>query len=719
MGNETTNKNKATKWVDELTGIYNREGFYHYTRELLNQHPDLKFCLIYCNIRKFKVINDLFGREIGDSVLVHQAEKFREALGAKIASFGRMESDNFVFCVQKSIVDDGKWLKLGDIDFTVGGADYHFFSYFGLYSIEDANLTISSMVDKARAALDKAKDSYVQPYAWFKEDMWDSMMEEQQLTSDFKRAIEERQFKVYYQPICATNDGSIIGTEALVRWDKPGKGLVPPNSFIPLFERNGYINELDRYVREEVCRMIRSRMDLGLEPLPVSVNVSRVEFYNPHLCEEIRDVARKYNVPSHLIRIELTETAYADNPKQVQDAVQKLHEYGFSVLMDDFGSGYSSLNILKDLPIDILKIDMRFMDDLEKSQKAAIILEAIVRMAKWMRIRVVAEGVETHKEWDYLRSVECDLVQGYYFHKPMEEKLYLELLDKIETKEVGPKKEVKTDLDGIILDVFKHGNSRESLLFHSMLGGMGVFEMTNDYLEVIQVNRGYYETIYGSSENLTDEIQVLNKPIKEPELSVLLKACRAARENGKLQQTQLHHLREDGSYVWLSVKIRYLGNYGKSALFYFALDNIDEIKEAEQERYLRSYSEALLKVFDKVYRLDYDTGMAEVLHTSSSDGMAVNEKYYFMDFFDRFMGSISWMENPNAGEIIRSKELLDAALEESKNGSFALSYRVEPGPSNVRAVSAMFFKVSAQDGKDEYLCCIKKKYYRKKEGTAE
>lgn len=694
--------------LDDLTGIYNRQGFYYYTRELLDAHPGVQFCMIYCNIRKFKVINDLFGRQVGDRVLEYLAKSFKESLGSEIATYGRMNSDKFVCCVPESLIQNEQWTEIGNVEFSIRGTDYRFFSCYGIYEIEDTTLSVDSMVDKAHIAMETVKDNYVKPYAWFDSNMWDTMMEEQRLTSDFKRAIEEHQFKVFYQPICSTAAGRIIGAEALVRWDKPGEGMVSPGAFIPLFEKNGFISELDDYVLNNVCKMIKSRMDAGREVLPCSVNVSRIEFYNPLLCEKIHKTVKTYGIPEKLIRIEITESAYADNPDQVQEAVRRLHEYGFDVLMDDFGSGYSSFNVLKDLPIDVLKIDMRFMDDFTKNQKAAIILESIVRMAKWMQMRVVAEGVETQQEWDYLKSVECDLVQGYYFHRPMAEEAYLGLLDEYERNPDDAKLTQNPELDALVFDVFNHTNSRGNTLFYSMVGGMGIYEMGEDYLEVIQVNRGYYEVLYGTSEGLTEETQVINKPIEEPDKSILLKACRMAKERSSVEHVQLHHRREDGTYVWLGIKMRYLGNHGKRALFYFSLDNIDAVKAAEQVRYMQSYSEALMKVFDKVYRLNYDTGMAEVIHNSAEDEMEEWENYYFIDFFERFAEHIEWIGCKDAGMIIRDKEKLDKVLSESSSGSFSVTYNVRAEGVPVKTVTALFLKVTSVDGEPEYVCCIKR-----------
>ena len=261
--------------------------------------------------------------------------------------------------------------------------------------------------------------------------------------------------------------------------------------------------------------MLRERLDAGKHVVPVSINVSRVEFYNPELADEIKAIVDKYELPVDLVKIEITETAYADNPDQVQHAVKTLHDYGFLVLMDDFGSGYSSLNILKSLPIDILKIDMQFMDNLDGNEKASIILEAIIRMAKWMKLPVVAEGVETRKEWNYLKSMECEMVQGYYFYKPIPKEDFCEVLDQEDLQKYAVKERNLFELDDTIFDIFNHSNSKENMLFYDMIGGMGVMEMTGNALEILQVNRGYYEVFYGNEAPLSEITSVLHKKIQE------------------------------------------------------------------------------------------------------------------------------------------------------------------------------------------------------------
>ena len=689
--------------LDELTGIYNQQGFFQATEALLKDHPKDSFCLIYWNIRKFRVTNDLFGWESGDKVLIHWANTLREMLQNELAVYGRLEHDNFVCCVQESFLENNNWMKLGEISFSAGDTEYHFFSCCGLYKITDPALPLGHMIDKARAAMETIKTNYMTMYAWYDDSMWNALLEEQRMNNEFKNAIEEKQFKVYYQPICRATDGLITSAEALVRWIHPTRGMVSPGAFIPLFEKNGFISILDRYVWNEVCAMQQSRLDQGLSTVPVSVNVSRVEFYNPTLCEDIRDIAKKHNISPDLLKIEITESAYADNPKQVMEAVQKLHTYGFSVLMDDFGSGYSSLNMLKDLPIDVLKIDMRFLDDLDKSEKASIILESIIRLAKWMKLSVVSEGVETKKELEYLRSVECDAVQGYYFYKPMPQDDFMALLDKSAENSTKLLFHDQPDIDDSILEIFNQANTKESLLFYSMLGGMGLLEVGGDNIELIRVNNGYYETVYN---HIPHERSILNVPFEEPERSILWERCRIAKEENIMQRFPLHHKREDGSYVWLSVKLRYIGGTPRQSLFLFTIDNVDAQKKAEQAQYMANYSSALMKIFDRVYHLDYSADIAELLHSKTRGHMETSIKYSLSEFFEHFR-NICFAEDADTVEAVKNKESLDAAFTKDNDTPLTVRYYVPLDGVSVET-RAYFLKVDIPDRSAHYLCCVKK-----------
>lgn len=694
---------KQNNALDGLTGIYNQQGFFECTASMLAEHPEDSFCLIYWNIRKFRTTNDLFGWEAGDKILVHWAHTLRGILQDELAVYGRLDHDNFVCCVTEHFLANSDWTKLGEISYFTGETEYYFYSCCGLYKIIDRTLPLSTMIDKARAAMETIKNNYMTLYAWYDESMWNTLLEEQRMNAEFKTAVAEKQFKVYYQPICRSSDGLITSAEALVRWQHPTKGMISPGAFIPLFEKNGFISILDRYVWDEVCAMQQARLDQGLATIPVSVNVSRVEFYDPALCDDIRDIAKRHNISPDLLRIEITESAYADNPVQVQEAVKKLHAYGFSVLMDDFGSGYSSLNMLKDLPIDVLKIDMRFLDDLEKSQKASIVLESIIRLAKWMKLSVVSEGVETQKELEYLRSVECDAVQGYYFYKPMSQENFTVLLDKCAAKSTRLLFHSMPELDNSILDIFNQTTTKESVLFYSMLGGMGLLEISGNDVELIRVNNGYYETVYNS---LPRERRILNQPFAEPERSFILEQCRTAKEDAKIQQFQLHHRREDGTYVWLSMKLRHLGGSPHRALFLFSVDNIEDLKRAEHKQYIDNYSSVLLKLFDRVYHLDYVADTIELLHTDGEDFIAPQTQYSFATFF-RHLADVITPQDMVKLEIVKNKTLLGKTLAQEHTNCLPIHYELASGDT-VTGTTAYFFKAELPDGGERYLCCVKK-----------
>lgn len=423
----TTEKTRSV--ADELTGLCSRYSFYEQTEALLDAHPDRSFCLMYWNIRKFKVINNLFGFDSGDNLLIYFSELLKRTFGEEGSVYGRMNSDNFSCCVSSNVVKTGRWKKLCDMTCKTKDSEYHFYAYCGLYFIHDRAQPVQTMVDKAYVAMMRVRNDYITPWAVFDESMWSDILSEEKLMEDFRRGLENRQFKVYYQPICRANDGAIVGAEALVRWEHPEQGLLLPGAFISHFEKNGFINLLDNYVWNEVGRMQKERLEAGKHVLPVSVNVSRMGFYNPKLCENIHHVVKFYKIPASLLHIEITESAYVDDPERVNRAIRKLHEYGFTVLMDDFGNGYSSLNILKNLPVDIIKIDREFMADFNENPKVSIILEAIIHMAKKMGLGVVAEGVEDREVWKFLKKAECDHIQGFYFYRPVQEDVFNMILD--------------------------------------------------------------------------------------------------------------------------------------------------------------------------------------------------------------------------------------------------------------------------------------------------
>ncbi|NCB93745.1 MAG: EAL domain-containing protein [Clostridia bacterium] len=306
----------------------------------------------------------------------------------------------------------------------------------GIYEIKDVTVPVSVMCDRAQLASDNSRGKYDSYYSYYDDSIRQKLMDEQFIISNMKTALEQHQFQVYYQPKYDLNSEMIAGAEALVRWIHPEKGFLSPGAFIPLFESNGFITPLDRYVWETVCQDIRKWMDLGYPAVSVSVNVSRADIYNPRLTDIFLDLIAKYKIPLQYLHLEITESAYTDNPDQIIKVVNKLRNLGFVIEMDDFGSGYSSLNMLAEMPVDVLKLDMKFIQNQSKIASGKGILSFVISLAKWLNLAVVAEGVETGEQIASLRSMDCNYVQGFYYARPMKKEDFETLLQTSSTTEM-------------------------------------------------------------------------------------------------------------------------------------------------------------------------------------------------------------------------------------------------------------------------------------------
>ncbi len=404
--------------LDRLTGISNRDTFFHSVRRILDEHPDEKYVLGTFDIDRFKIINDVYGTQVGDSILVQlAASTAREVLGK--GACGRLGGDVFAFCMREEDFDLEGLLQSQRFLSDNLGLAYNLVIHTGIYPIVDRETDISAMCDRANLARSTIKGNFNKRYAYYDEPMREAILAEQEILNDMQKALETGAFVLYLQPIYSLNFEKPVSAEALVRWKHPEKGIIEPGKFISLFEHNRFITNLDHYMWELTCRYLADRRERGLAPIPISVNVSRVNLFQPDLVSDLLSLLQKYDLTPSMLRLEITETAYMDDPEQLITASEKLRKAGFKLHVDDFGSGYSSLHMLKDIPLDVLKLDMRFLGDLEPSSSAATVLLGVIRIAQNLGMVTVAEGVETRFQLEFLRSAGCDNIQGFLFAKPM------------------------------------------------------------------------------------------------------------------------------------------------------------------------------------------------------------------------------------------------------------------------------------------------------------
>lgn len=414
--------------VNNLTGLLNIDGFSRKVKKMLNENPDDEFYLVVRDINNFKVFNELYGRSKGDEFLKYIADNYSKMVNDDGGVCGYLGSDDFVACYKCKSIEkfEERSRKMKEIikKFPV---DYKFTDSAGVYKIESINMPVTAMCDRAEVARNEAKKN-MRTYGIYDDKMRERLINSQEIVNDFPQALKNKQFHVFLQPQYNIYNGKIVGAEALVRWIHPVKGTISPCHFIPILEQNGLISQLDRYIAEEVCRIMSLLRDsIGSLTPAIAVNLSRADIFSPGIISDFNSIIERYGLPHIALRLEMTESVYVSQPQYMTSFVNKLRSIGYKVEMDDFGSGYSSLNALKDLEIDLLKLDMEFLSSIN-TEKGAKIIKAVVAMADAIGVPVLTEGVETKEQVDFLKSIGCKYVQGYYFAKPMSIEDYIKLM---------------------------------------------------------------------------------------------------------------------------------------------------------------------------------------------------------------------------------------------------------------------------------------------------
>ncbi|MBE7005275.1 MAG: EAL domain-containing protein [Ruminococcaceae bacterium] len=408
--------------IDALTGLLSKEFFYHELEQALREDPDGRYDLVCSDVENFRAMNDRYGTEHCDRFLRALSEDYTRRLPGLLFG-GRIGADVFAFLLPH--MEDASETRLAP-----GGQDGRFGRFVvktGLYADIDHSLAAAAICDRATLAISKIKKAFGSNFARYDDEMRADQLRSHQIEQTMEAALAERQFVVYYQPKHDLHTGLTGGAEALVRWISPEMGFVSPGRFIPLFERNGFITNLDFYIWEEVCRELRRCLDEGLPVVPVSVNVSRRDFESPELSRSIAELADRYGLDHALLHIELTESMYSDNPAQIAETLEALHADGFFIELDDFGAGYSSLTSLNTLTLDVMKIDMSLIRQATATNDYSILRFATL-LADGMRLKTVVEGVETAEQVAALKVLGCDYIQGYFFSKPLPVQEYEEYL---------------------------------------------------------------------------------------------------------------------------------------------------------------------------------------------------------------------------------------------------------------------------------------------------
>lgn len=404
---------------DPLTGLYNKEFFYEKVRQRLDEQPEEQFILICSDIGNFKMVNDVFGTECGDRVLIRIARALHEMCKPD-QIYGRIDNDGFALLMKKSDYGEEYFQNVPQSKVYVEkDIEYPIRLYLGVYEIVQKDLPVSVVCDRAKMAIATIKGNYQKRLAYYDEKLRQSVLNEQEIMGELDDAIASGQFHIYLQAQ-VNGQGESHGAEALVRWIHPKKGYLPPSAFIDILEKNGAIVRLDRYIWELTCQKLREWTDEGREDMYLSVNISPKDFYFIDIYETFTSLVEQYGINPGRLHLEITETSVMTDVQQRIKIIERLQAYGFIVEMDDFGSGYSSLNMLKEIHVNVLKVDMVFLRKTTEMERSRKILRTIIALAQELGMETIVEGVETSEQLEFLKSISCDIFQGYYFAKPME-----------------------------------------------------------------------------------------------------------------------------------------------------------------------------------------------------------------------------------------------------------------------------------------------------------
>ena len=561
---------------DDLTGVYNKRAFSQRTHDIMVQRPDVEFEMLRFDIKRFKVINELFGEGVGDNIICYLAD-FLKHINIPDCSYGRLHSDHFLICYPVDAKTRERLIATLTTMALSYSIDYRIELAFGVYRVVDRHMPITTMIDRAGIALSKAKNGTVNSWSEYDEDMRRHIVNEQEIINDMTNALKKGEFVVYMQPKYCLADDSVQGAEALVRWIHPVRGLISPLEFIPVFEHNGFIFELDKYIWEETCRLQRKWIDSGYPALPISINVSRVDFYREDLCDTIEAIVRKYDIPPELIGLEVTESAYTDNPQQIIEITKRLQSMGFRILMDDFGSGYSSLNMLKDMPVDVLKIDLKFLDSKDENGRGGNILNSVVRMAKWLRMPVIAEGVETYQQVEFLRAIGCDHAQGYFYSRPIPVYEYEKLL-LTANEPHAIDAHTMSWLDGRDDERLLSWDSHALTLLNTVNESVGLYEYKDGKLELVRANEGYanvFGELVDGNINGHDALEVV---VPEDRQKVV-EAIHRAKEESIVSECLFRRIHADGRTLYIHTKARVIASEGNSDFVYLAMTDVTKERE--------------------------------------------------------------------------------------------------------------------------------------------
>lgn len=684
---------------DRLSGLYSKEFFYQKVRTVLMSNPGIQYDIICSDIENFKLINDVFGVSTGDKLLCTVAEVYKESQEYN-GICGRLNADRFACMVERQHYTNAMFQeKIEKINEKMELSSIVI--KWGIYTIRNYTIPVDQMCDRALLAAQSIKGQYGKYFAEYDDKLRDLLLREQAITDSMESALNQNQFRVYLQPKYRIKDGLMVGAEALVRWIHPKWGFQSPAEFIPLFEKNGFITKLDQFVWEEACAFMREWDDKGYAPISVSVNVSRADIYNADITDILTGIIQKYDLPPSRLHLEITESAYTENPKQIIDTVAHLRELGFIIEMDDFGTGYSSLNMLNEMPIDLLKLDMKFIQNETAKSDSKGILHFIINLARWMKLGVVAEGVETREQLDFLSENGCDYVQGYYFSKPLPEDEFEILLADLS------RAEAVSGLDYIMshLKALHNGPGRKDVspdieeIVRNIPGGIASYRVENNrfiptfFSDGVMALSGYTRAEY-------EEITRLDAMglIYEPDREIVAAAARTALASGEVLDVSYRIRSKEGNLIWIHLNGRRIGPLAEVSRFSAVFTRLSAETRNEKEC-LEQYFQMVVKRLPGGIAVMHFDGEGKIIPEFLSEGFSELIGMSRKETWELYSQDVMSGIHPKDRERVKKQ-----MLEFMYNGMNCckMVYRLKKKDDDYIWVENIFSLIKSEDGENKF-----------------
>ncbi len=595
-----TTPSTAELLIDQMPGLLREDAFFHRAQQRM---PSLKgmWCMIAVDIKHFKLFKELNGQENGERLLLRFAEILQEAATRVDGLAGYRGQDDYSLMIPYDSAGVDRLFSrlrraIDELSNTNG-----FFPIFGICMIDDLGADVVDLFNRAALTAEEIKDDLKNHIRVYDPDVHERRVEEFRILSDFNGALMNGEINFYLQPQCRVSNRQIVGAESLARWTRPDGTIVSPTVFVPVLEKYGVITSMDTYVWERVCVWIRECLDQGNRIVPISVNVSRIDFFTIDVPAFFTQVMEKYGIPSELLEIEITESAYVSDSEKIREAIEDLRGRGFRVLMDDFGSGYSSLNMLRSVTVDAIKLDAQFMHiNTGEEQKGFSILESVIHMAKSLGTPIIVEGVESPEMVRYLSDLGCRYMQSFYFFRPRPPKQFIELIQ--DENAVDPRGLTTLANEELHVREFMDETMYSDAMLNNILGPVAFYCVKDDDVDIVRFNERFYEMIGLEADELERRryhIQKFFYPEDLPLFYQMLRNSKKDRINGDEGTFRVYQ--PGGQLFWIYLHVYFLRENEDGNFFYGAARDVTELQYVSRELPGGYYRCAVNEAYDFLY----------------------------------------------------------------------------------------------------------------------